>query len=67
MTTGFTKPSAMISATSETHGIKDSIGLNSFLMSTTSLFLDRGVTSAIFQMVGGCCSGKEVFRISVMI
>ena len=51
MTAGFTKPSTTnSSATLEIHGVRD-IGLNSFLMSTTGLFLGRGVTSAIFQMV----------------
>ena len=57
MTAGFTKPSTTnSSATLEIHGVRD-IGLNYFLMSTTSgLFLGRGVTSAIFQMVRRRCS-----------
>ena len=56
MTAGFTKPSMKnSSATLEIHGVRD-IGVNSFLMSTTGLFLGRGVTSAIFQMVRRRCS-----------
>ena len=56
MTAGFTKPSTTnSSATLEIQGVRD-IGLNSFWMSTTGFFLGRGVTSAIFQMVGGRCS-----------
>ena len=67
MTAGFTKPSTTnSSATLEIHGVRD-IGLNYFLMSTTSgLFLGRGVTSAIFQMVRRRCSAQEAFGISVM-
>ena len=56
MTAGFTKPSTTnSSATLEIQGVRD-IGLNYFWMSTTGFFLGRGVTSAIFQMVGRRCS-----------
>ena len=56
MTVGITKPSTTsTSASLETQGARD-LGLNSFLMSTVGFCLGRGVTSAIFQMVGRRCS-----------
>ena len=56
ITVGITKPSTTsTSASLETQGARD-LGLNSFLMSIVGFCLGRGVTPAIFQMVGRRCS-----------
>ena len=49
MTAGFTKPSTTnSSATLEIHGVRD-IGLNSFLMSTTSIYFWEGESRQPFS------------------